>query len=213
MPKAQSTMPKASGAKPKAPGTRPIESTRQEGASARERLLAAADELFYDEGVQTVGVDRIVERAGVAKASLYSLFGSKEALVRAYLDARHQRTIARITSAIGKQTDPRAQILAVFQVQTDLFAKPGFHGCAFAAASTEAPAGGLVQQATSESRKWLRGLFCELAEAAGAPDPAQLAAELHIIYDGATLSARLDGDPATAATACRAAEALLEREL
>ena len=54
-------------------------------ASARERLLAAANELFYAEGVQTVGIDRIIERAGVAKASLYNLFGSKEELEAAYL--------------------------------------------------------------------------------------------------------------------------------
>ena len=54
------------------------------GSSARERLLAAANELFYAEGVQTVGIDRIIERAGVAKASLYNLFGSKEELVAAY---------------------------------------------------------------------------------------------------------------------------------
>jgi len=49
--------------------------------SARERLLAAADELFYDEGVHTVGIDRVIERAGVAKATLYSAFGSKDALI------------------------------------------------------------------------------------------------------------------------------------
>ena len=56
-----------------------------ERASARERLLAAASELFYAEGIHTVGVDRIVERAGVAKATLYTLFGSKDGLIRAYL--------------------------------------------------------------------------------------------------------------------------------
>ena len=60
--------------------------------SARERLLAAANELFYAEGVQTVGIDRVIERAGVAKASLYNTFGSKENLVRAYLESRHEAT-------------------------------------------------------------------------------------------------------------------------
>ena len=54
------------------------------GPSARERLLAAANELFYDEGVHTVGIDRVIERAGVAKASLYNTFGNKEGLVCAY---------------------------------------------------------------------------------------------------------------------------------
>ena len=56
------------------------------GPSARERLLTAASELFYDEGVHTVGIDRVIERAGVAKASLYNTFGSKDELVRAYLE-------------------------------------------------------------------------------------------------------------------------------
>ena len=54
--------------------------------SARERLLTAADELFYQEGVHTVGIDRVIEQAGVAKASLYNTFGSKDELVRAYLE-------------------------------------------------------------------------------------------------------------------------------
>ena len=58
-------------------------------ASARERLLAAANELFYNEGVHTVGIDRVIEQAGVAKASLYNTFGSKDELIRAYLESRH----------------------------------------------------------------------------------------------------------------------------
>jgi len=58
------------------------------GPSARERLLAAADELFYEEGVCTVGVDRILKQAGVARASLYSTYGSKDELIRAYLAGR-----------------------------------------------------------------------------------------------------------------------------
>src|SRR5690348_10293890 len=65
--------------------------------SARERLLDAANELFYAEGVQTVGVDRVVERAGVAKATLYTLFGNKDGLVRAYLAARDAAIRERIT--------------------------------------------------------------------------------------------------------------------
>ena len=67
--------------------------------SARERLLAAANELFYDEGVHTVGIDRIIEQAGVAKASLYNTFGSKDELVRAYLQARHDSVARRIMAA------------------------------------------------------------------------------------------------------------------
>src|SRR3984957_12114589 len=115
-------------------------------ASARERLLAAANELFYAEGIQTVGIDRIVERAGVAKASLYNVFGSKEALVAAYLASRHDGTTRRLTAAIQAAGNPREKILAVFDAQAQMIAQPDFNGCAFIAASTEAPEGGLVEQ-------------------------------------------------------------------
>src|SRR4030081_2460352 len=74
--------------------------------SPRERLLAAANELFYAEGVHTVGIDRIIEHAGVAKASLYSTFGSQEELVRAYLESRHAGTMARLTRAAEEHADP-----------------------------------------------------------------------------------------------------------
>src|SRR3954466_2316212 len=80
----------------------------------RERLLAAADELFYREGINNVGIDRVLEHAAVAKASLYSTFGSKEELVRAYLQGRQQSRRARIEAAIARHRSPREQILAVF---------------------------------------------------------------------------------------------------
>src|SRR6202043_3203217 len=85
--------------------------------SPRERLLDAANELFYAEGVQTVGIDRVIERAGVAKASLYNLFGSKEELVAAYLASRHERTTSGLTDAIESVDNPREKILAVFDHQ------------------------------------------------------------------------------------------------
>src|SRR5205807_4309408 len=82
--------------------------------SARNRLLAAADELFYAEGVHVVGVDRIVERAGVTKASLYNTFGSKEELVRAYLEQHMRRRQERIARILAANDTPRERILGVF---------------------------------------------------------------------------------------------------
>ncbi|HEY3611198.1 MAG TPA: TetR/AcrR family transcriptional regulator [Pseudonocardiaceae bacterium] len=187
--------------------------TAQPKRSPRERLLAAANELFYHEGVQTVGIDRIIEHAGVAKASLYNTFGSKEELVRAYLESRHGKTMDRLTRAVAARTEPRARLLAVFDSQTDLFARPDFHGCAFASASAEAPRGGLVEQATDTYRGEIRALLAELAAQAGVPDPAALARQLHLVYDGATLSARMDRDPSVAAVSRATAEALLDAAL
>ena len=115
--------------------------------SARERLLAAADELFYNEGVHTVGIDRVIAAAGVAKASLYNTFGSKDELVRAYLQARYASVTGTITRAVDRHGTPREQLLAVFDGQAELFARPGYRGCAFARASAESRPGDPADQA------------------------------------------------------------------
>src|SRR5260370_22840648 len=82
--------------------------------SARDRLLAAADELFYAEGVHVVGVDRLVERAGATKASLYNTFGSKDELVRAYLENHFHRRQAPVAHILAAHRPPRRRLLALF---------------------------------------------------------------------------------------------------
>lgn len=181
--------------------------------SARERLLGAADELFYREGVHTVGIDRIIEQAGVAKASLYNTFGSKEELVHAYLEGRHASVAARILKHIEGYDTPRERILGVFEAQGQNFGDPRYRGCAFIAASAEARPGDLVEQASDAYRGWLRGLFTDLAEQAGVPEPATLARRLHLLYDGAGVSARMDRDPETAVASRAAAEVLVDAAL
>ena len=177
--------------------------------SARERLLAAANELFYAEGVHTVGIDRVIERAGVAKASLYNTFGSKDELVRVYLEGRHAVVAARITRYIERYDDPRERLLGVFEAQGEMHAEPGYRGCAFVSASAESPGEG-VSQAADDYRGWVRGLLTGLARDAGAPDPETLGRQLHMIYDGSSLSARMDRDPSAAVTARAAAAVLLD---
>src|SRR5689334_1114174 len=168
--------------------------------SARERLLAAADELFYAEGVHTVGIDRIIERAGVAKASLYSSFGSKEELVRAYLEGRHEIRRKRLLAGLERFDNPRDRLLGVFDVLAELTATPGFRGCAFYNASAESVAeGGAVEQVSNANRAWTRGLFTELARDAGAADAPGLADQLMVLYDGSSVGARMDKNPGAAA--------------
>src|SRR5579863_2877850 len=91
--------------------------------SARERLLAAADELFYENGFSVVGIDRVIERAGVAKASLYDCFGSKEELIRSYLQARNERRQARIRDRMAQFHSPRDKILSVFDLLDETVAQ------------------------------------------------------------------------------------------
>jgi AcrR family transcriptional regulator len=178
--------------------------------SARERLLAAADELFYHEGVQSVGVDRVVQKAGVAKASLYSLFGSKEELVQAYLDARHDETRKQVERTLTRFRTPRERLLGVFDAQGQIFTEPDFNGCAHMTASAEARHGGPVESANDRFRQWVRTLFTDLAREAGVADPVELARQLHLLYDGAGVSARMDRDPSAATTARAAAAALFD---
>jgi len=121
--------------------------------------LAAATELFYAEGIHTVGIDRVIERAGVAKASLYSTFGSKDELVRAYLQARAEARRTRYTERLARYPDPRDRILAIFDLLAESVVAPSYRGCAFINASAEGPRDDSpVTQVTREMRGWLRAL-------------------------------------------------------
>ncbi len=175
---------------------------------ARERLLAAAGELFYKDGVQSVGIDRIIEHAGVAKASLYGNFKGKDDLVRAYLDVRYQARRSAIEAKLALHESPRDKLLSVFDVVSEAIARPDYRGCAFIRAAAEMPDDASGRQVCLDSRRWTRGLFASLAKGAGAAQPDMLAAQLMLLYDGAAASAQMDRNPATA-TAAKTAAALL----
>jgi AcrR family transcriptional regulator len=177
--------------------------------SARERLLAAADELFYENGINLVGIDRLIEHAGVAKASLYDSFGSKEELIRCYLQARSERRQARIGERMAQFQAPRDKILSVFDLLGETVAQPNYRGCAFQRAGAEAGAGSTIKGTCNASRAWIRREFTDLARAAGARDPESLGRQLVLLYDGAAATAHMDRD----LEAPQAARALAERLL
>jgi AcrR family transcriptional regulator len=182
-------------------------------ASARDRLLEAADELFYDEGIHVVGIDRIIDRAGVAKATLYSTFGNKEGLILAYLQARLERRQARVSAAIAKAKTPRDRVLAVFDVLNTFVSDPKFNGCADINASAESEPGSAVEAAVQSSRRWRRSLFVDLVRDAGVKDPEPLARQLEMLYDGAMVAARVDGNDDDVKVAKKTAAALLDAAL
>ena len=177
--------------------------------SARRRLLDAAAELFYAEGVQSVGIDRVIERAGVAKASLYHSFRSKDELVGAYLAERGESILGRMDDRVAGYDTPRERLLAVFETQAASIRRASYHGCPFAAAASEAKSDSLTQEQVDLYRSRLRGRLTELSTATGVCDPAALALQLHFLYDGAAQSARLDDDREAAARAVYAAAAAL----
>lgn len=178
--------------------------------SARQRLLDAADELFYAGGIHTVGIDRIIERAGVAKASLYDSFGSKEELIRVYLEGRHEARKAQIIETIAHQSEPRDQLLAIFDLLRERCESGRYRGCPFSRATAEAVPTEGVKHVCDTARGWLRGLFADLARRGGAADAEALAMQMMLLYEGASVSAHMDGSADAAAAARATAAQLIE---
>ncbi len=167
--------------------------------SPRERLLAACDELFYRDGVHSTGIDAVIEKAGVAKGSLYYIFGGKDELVAAYLRGRLERWRQLVEAAQAGVDDPDAKILAVFDAIADYVSLPEYRGCPFHNAAAEAPAGEAQQLAIKEYRSWLRRSFRQLAAETGVSDSEALADALIVLYDGALATTGTDEPARTAA--------------
>jgi AcrR family transcriptional regulator len=184
----------------------------QRRRTAKQRLLEAADDLFYSAGIHTVGIDRVIAHAGVAKGSLYYSFTGKDELVHDYLTQRHARWAERVAAGIESHTDPRARILAVYDVLGTLFTQPDYHGCAFMKATAEAAPDSVEARAATAFRAWVHELFLDLATDTLAADPKQLAETLILLYDGAVATAQMDEAPEAARTARRTAELVLANE-
>ena len=167
--------------------------------SARERLLAASDELFYRDGVRSTGIDAVIEKAGVAKGSLYYIFGGKDELVGAYLQGRLDVWRDRVKAAQSGIDDPEEKILAVFDAIADEVSRPEYRGCPFVNAAAEAPTGKAQELAIKEYRRWVRQSFAALAADTGVADPAALADALILLYDGALATAEVASTARTAA--------------
>jgi AcrR family transcriptional regulator len=171
-------------------------------------LLSAADELFYGHGINVVGIDRVIEKAGVAKASLYECFDGKEDLIRSYVQARDERRRARILQRIEPLKNPKDKALAVFDILSELASRPDFRGCAFIRAGAESTPESTVRSACEDAREWMRQLFLGIARETRAKDPENLARQLTVLYDGAAVSAQFGGG-ATAVASARATAGML----
>lgn len=178
-------------------------------ATARERLLAAADELFYENSINTVGIDRIIERADVAKASLYDCFGSKDELIRAYLEARLTARQTRVNDWISRYDTPQKKILGIFELLGETSSQPGYKGCAFMRARADDGASEKVKVASDRSRAFMLGLLTSLAREGGAANPERLGQQLLLLYDGASVAAHLDRNRSAASLAREVAAQLL----
>jgi AcrR family transcriptional regulator len=185
---------------------------RKQEPSARDRILSAASELFYMHGVNGVGIDAVVERAGVAKASLYGNFRGKDDLVRAVLEAANQRDIALYGSVMeAAGSDPRDRVDALFEAIDTLSARPEFRGCAFVNAGLALPdPAHPAHEVIKRHKRRLRDLLIDEIEGLALTDPATTADTLLLLIDGALTAGALRPDEHPALRARDAAHALLD---
>lgn len=169
-------------------------------APAKRRILETADRLFSDVGIRNVGVDRLIGEAQVTKATFYKHFRSKDRVILAYLDLRHDRMVERIAehASSGRAADA---IDGVLRDIVDDVQSHGFRGCPFLNAAAEFPEPDHpVRAAVREHRDWFTGALADLLRDAGHPMPGDGADELQLARDGA-LSGGAAGDPVAAASA------------
>jgi AcrR family transcriptional regulator len=197
----------ARAARPERAARPPGQSVR----SARERIVDTAFRLFYAHGVRGVGVDTIIAESGVAKATLYNHFPRKDALVLAYLDEVDQAWFGGLRSAAREAgTNPRDQLVGMFDALESACRRDGYHGCAFINTAAEAPRGSDVHARTVEHKNVVRAWITDLAARAGARNPQLLGRQLALLLDGGLAAGVLDADPAAAEAAKRAAHALVD---
>jgi len=180
--------------------------------SVEQRILDTACQLFYEEGLRAVGIDRLLVEAGAAKASLYSHYASKDDLVAAYLDALGRGWRARVEERVVPK-DGRAGLRALFELVEEWVRSKTFRGCPFLNAVSELPdPAHPAREAVRRHREWLHGLIRGLVASAGNRDVARVTRAIVVLYDGAIASAAQDGDPGAVAAASHAASRLLDEQ-
>ncbi|SDP06047.1 transcriptional regulator, TetR family [Streptomyces sp. cf386] len=155
----------------------------------RDRLLDAAAELFYSEGV-SIGVEALCRTAGVSKRSMYQLFASKDEVLAASLERRLPVYEARLASGAQDAGTPRERILHVFEQLEKASTEPAYQGCPYLAALVELKDPGHPASVVAHvAKERLQGVFRTQAEEGGARDPELLARQLMLVFDGASARA------------------------
>ena len=188
-----------------------------ERVPARERLLKAAAELFYRDGVGATGIDTITAHAGVAKMSLYNNFASKSDLVNAYLDARLEEWHGLYRERLAKADTPRERLLAVFDSYVDhahLAYGWGFRGCGLLNAAAELPVADPGRATVALQKEEVEQLFRQyLGEMKpdGGDAIDETAEHLSFVLEGAMARAGLDGHDGRLKAARKLAISIMDR--
>jgi AcrR family transcriptional regulator len=192
-------------------GTRRHVASADPDLSVRERIMSTACRLFYEEGIQAVGIQRLIDEAGIAKASLYAHFSSKDDLVAAYLENKGGAWRTEVQTHLDNpRLSAKGKILKIFDMIVTMVETPGFRGCPFNNASAEiADPQHPIRQAASKQRAWVHDIITRLVKETGVSSPDRIAGSLIVLHDGAAATALIDGNPAAARHARWAAEQML----
>jgi len=177
----------------------------------RDHLVAVAQKKFCEAGFNAVGIDAILEEAGVARMTLYKNFGSKEELILAVLkreDVMFRQWL--VSSVEARSQRPEDRILAIFPALQERFGAEGYQACAFIRASVEYPAPDHpIHRAARAHREMIRSYLRGLTSGVQGADPITLSEQLYLLIEGALTASQLHGEPWPAECARKAAENLL----
>ncbi len=178
----------------------------------QEKILVAASELFYSQGIRATGVDAIAKAANTTKMSLYKYFPSKDDLVLAVLHKRNEDFRTWFVAQVeAKAADPKDKLLAIFDVISEWMDIPEFRGCAFINASAEFPLkGNPVHQVSAEFYDKFQHYIAGLAAQYGSKQPENLALQLRLLIEGAIVSEQMKHHSGAAEQAKQAAIVLIE---
>ncbi|CAN5263323.1 TetR/AcrR family transcriptional regulator [soil metagenome] len=170
-------------------------------APAKGRILDTANELFYEDGIRNVGVDRIIAASAVTKATFYKHYRAKDNLIVEYISSRHERVRTNIEAIIQDAPDARAALREFVAEILAEIASPGFRGCPFINAAAEFPdSDHPVRQVVTAHREWYVDTLAQLLRETGHPTPGDGADELLLARDGA-LAGGYAGDSVAASAA------------
>jgi AcrR family transcriptional regulator len=181
----------------------------------QKKILYTASRLFYQQGYNATGINQIIEEAGVAKASLYEHFKSKEDLLIAYLEFMFDQTMGLFRRVASTKVEAKEQISAIFEFLSQNTNSKEFHGCQFLNIAGEIPVENVrVYDIIRKQKNGLRGLFAEIlkSDSMGEEEIQRtetLADGIYLLFDGAIMSSKVFGDSWPVVAAHKSAMKLL----
>lgn len=183
-----------------------------ESSHARQQILETASELFYQKGIQHVGINEVIAESGVAKRTLYRWFPSKDLLIEEVMKYRAAQWIRWFETALSERGNtPKERLLSTFDVLREWYASPNFRGCPFINAVLEiADASHKAHQVSINLRESIRQIIMQLAAEAGVKNPDFFSRQYLLLIGGASLMATIEQSPEGATFAQTALSVLID---